>query len=177
VAAGQWLGVVPPSVHFIGWGGTLDRYLLPLLPFSLLLLLWALRGQRLVLPLAWLVVVVLGGWSVAGTRDHLVWLQGVWSLADEATGLGIAATHLDAGAGWDGAHLYVAPPSPSLLPRTEDGPWWTELFAPRTDSSYVVAGDRLPGYSVVLERGYWSWLQRRWLPLYLLRRPDVPGPP
>ena len=74
--------MVPPSVHFIGWGGTLDRYLLPLLPFSVLLLLWALRGQRLVLPLAWLAVVVLGGWSVAGTRDHLVWLSSVWSLAD-----------------------------------------------------------------------------------------------
>jgi hypothetical protein len=80
-------------------------------------------------------------------------------------------------AGWDGFHLYAAPPSPSLRPRTPNPPWWAELFAPRTDSSYVIAGDRLPGYAVVLERSYWSWLQQRALPLYLLRRPGVAGPP
>ena len=177
IALGQVVGTVPPSIHFIGWGGTLDRYLLPLLPFALVLLLWAARGARPVLPLAWLAVVVMGAWSVAGTRDHLVFLDSVWSLAREANAMGIADTRLDAGAGWDGFHMYEQPPDPSIRPRTPNPPWWADLFAPRTDSSYIVAGARLPEYAVVLERGYWSWLQQRWLPLYLLRRPGIPGPP
>lgn len=177
VALGQLVGTVPASVHFAVWGGTLDRYLLPLLPYGVVLLLWALHGVRAVLPLAWLLVGLMGAISVAGTRDHLVWLDGVWSLAHEANELGVPDTRLDAGAGWDGLHVYVAPPNPSLRPRTPNPPWWADLFAPATDSSYVVAGDRLPNYAVVLEHDYWSWLRQRWLPLYLLRRPDVPGPP
>ena len=175
--AGQVVGTVPPSVHFIGWGGTLDRYLLPLLPFALLLLLWAMRGLRPVLPVAWLAVLLMAAWSVAGTRDHLVFLDSVWSVAREANAMGIADTRLDAGAGWDGFHVYQAPPDPAVQPRTPNPPWWAQLFAPATDSSYLVAGSRLPGHDVVLERGYWSWLQQRWLPLYLLRRPGVQVPP
>ena len=175
IALSQLAGTVPPSVHFIGWGGTLDRYLLPLLPFALLALLWTVGRARLLLPLAWLPVLAMAAWSVAGTRDHLAWLNGVWSIAQEANALGIPDTRLDAGAGWDGFHLYVSPPGrPS---RSLDPPWWADLFAPSTDSSYIVAGEHLPGYPVVLERSYWSWLHQRALPLYLLRRPGIDGPP
>jgi hypothetical protein len=177
VGAGQAIGTAPPSVHFIGWGGTLDRYLLPLLPFAILLVLWAMRSLRPLFPVACLAVLLMAAWSVAGTRDHLVFLDTVWSVAAEAQELGVADVRLDAGAGWDGFHVYEAPPDRAPEPQTRNGPWWTELFAPATDSSYVVAGARLPGYGVVLERGYWSWLQQRWVPLYLLRKPGDPGPP
>lgn len=177
IAVGQVAGTVPPSIHFSGWGGTLDRYLLPCLPFALLLVLWALREVPLSLPLAAGAVLVMGAWSVAGTRDHLVFVETVWSVAREANALGIPDTRLDAGASWDGFHVYERPPDPSAAPRTPNPPWWTALFAPQTDSSYVVAGAQLPGYTVLLERSYWSWLQHRPLVLYLLRRPDVTGPP
>ncbi|MGI9148391.1 MAG: hypothetical protein ACR2IK_17890 [Chloroflexota bacterium] len=177
VALGQLAGTVPPSVHFIGWGGTLDRYLLPLLPFAILLLTWAVRRVRVSLPVAWLAVALMGAWAVAGTRDHLMFLDSVWSLAAEANTLGVPNTRLDAGAGWDGFHVYVRPPDPALRPLTPNPPWWTELFAPQTDSSYVVAGAPLAGHAIVLERSYWSALQERWLSLYLLRRSGVQGPP
>jgi hypothetical protein len=209
VAVGQVVGTIPPSVHFISWGGTLDRYLLPLLPFCVVLLLAAwpgasaelprasavwpdasasavlpspstnlvVRGARTSLWLASAAVFVMGVWSVAGTRDHLAFLDGVWSLAYEANALGIDNLRLDAGSGWDGFRDYAAPPDLAVPPRTPDPPWWAELFAPRMDSSYVIAGQALPGYTVVTQGGYVSWLRHEWMPLYLLRRPDVAGPP
>jgi Dolichyl-phosphate-mannose-protein mannosyltransferase len=177
VGVGQVLGTLPSSVHFIPWGGTLDRYLLPLLPFCIVLLLAALRTARTSLALAWLAVAVMGAWSVAGTRDHLAFLDGVWSLASEANAMGIDNLHLDAGAGWDGFHDYQAPPDPAVHPRTPDPQWWAELFAPQMDSNYVIAGDALAGYTVVKQGGYFSWLRQQAMPLYLLRRPGVPGPP
>ncbi|MDP9358808.1 MAG: glycosyltransferase family 39 protein, partial [Chloroflexota bacterium] len=45
LAIGLWqvVGVLPPSFHYRNRGGSLDRYLLPLLPFAICLGLWALR--------------------------------------------------------------------------------------------------------------------------------------
>jgi hypothetical protein len=179
---GQALGTLPTAPNFMDWGAgwapTLDRYLLPLLPLSLALLVWGARGLRLSLTRVGLpLALAMAVFAVAGVRDHLVFLEGVWSLAGEANRLGVDNTRLDAGAAWDGFYVHVGPPDPDDPPRTRDGPWWTILFAPHTDSSYVVAGALLPGYTVVLERGYWSWLHQRREPLFLLRSPDVAGPP
>ncbi len=134
--------------------------------------------MRLALPVAWLVVAAYAVFAVAGTRDFLVYQQALWDLARYANSLGIPNTRLDAGAAWDGYHLYEQ----SLAdwhPRTPDPrPWWTGLFAPLTDSSYAVAASPVPDYSVVTRVEYSSWLQRNPpVYLYLLRRLDVPGPP
>jgi hypothetical protein len=177
VGVGQVLGTLPASVHFIGWGDTLDRYLLPLLPLGIVLLLWALRDVRLSAPIAWIAVLAMSLFAVAGTRDHLVFQQAVWSLAREANGLGVPNTRLDAGAGWDGFHLYERPPAPDAPIRRSDRPWWVEQYAPQTDSSYVVASTPLPQYSIVIERSYASWLHARPVSLYLLRRHGASGSP
>jgi len=177
IGVGQVLGTIPPSLHFINSGGTLDRYLLPLLPLGLIVLLWGMRELRPILPVACAAVLTMALWAVAGTRDHLVFLDTAWSLGEDAHRLGIPDNRLDVGAGWDGLHLYEHPPRSDSPSHTAHAPWWIDLFAPSTDSSYVVAGVALRDYSVVEERTYWSWLQRRSLSLFLLRREDVAGPP
>jgi hypothetical protein len=185
LSIGLWqaLGILPASYSFRTWDGSLDRYLLPLLPFGILLGFWALRGLRPLLPLGWVVVVAFALFAIIGTRDFLVFQQATWDLAARANALGIPNTRLDAGTSWDGYHLYEYSQANRIAPRTPDGPWWpgrpwwTGLFAPATDSSYVVASDPLPDFAIVEEVTYSSWLQRRALPLYLLRRPDVDGPP
>jgi hypothetical protein len=169
IAALQVAGTVPTSAHFIHGGGTLDRYLLPLLPFCIVLLVWSLVSLRAPILVACVALAVSGAWSVAGTRDHLVFLDSVWSLAYEAEAMGIPATQIDAGAGWDGFNVYTAPPDRPPAPRTPNGPWWTQYFAPADDSTYVVAGGLVPGRTVIVETGYWSWLHQRELPLYLLK--------
>jgi hypothetical protein len=169
IGALQVAGTVPPSVHFISWGGTLDRYLLPLVPFCIVILVWSLATVRPPLLVACVALIVSGAWSVGGTRDHLVFLDSVWSLAHEVQAMGIPTTQLDAGAGWDGFNLYTAPPDRSPPPRTPNPPWWATIFAPATDTTYVIAGGLVPGRTVIVETHYWSWLQQRELPLYLLK--------
>jgi hypothetical protein len=179
IGLGQVLGVMPPSYHYIGWAaGSLDRYLLPLVPLTIALALWALRGVRMVLPLAWIVVAALALFSVAGTRDYLVFMRAVWAMGEEATAAGVPLDRLDAGSGWDGYHLYEYGLEHRIRSRTpKGGPWWVYFYAPATDSAYVVAGKALPGYRVIRKQPYSSWLQRQPTNLYFLHRAGIPWPP
>ncbi|MDP9470159.1 MAG: hypothetical protein M3Q71_05740, partial [Chloroflexota bacterium] len=173
LAIGLWqvVGVLPPSFHYRNRGGSLDRYLLPLLPFAICLGLWALRDVRLVRPVTWLVVAVFAAYSVTGTRDYLVYMDEVWDLARYANATGVVNERLDAGSGWDGYHLYEQGLATNITrARTRNGPWWVYFYAKATDSTYVVASKPLQGYDVVTERVYSSWLGSSPSRLYLLRR-------
>ncbi|MGH2532782.1 MAG: ArnT family glycosyltransferase [Thermomicrobiales bacterium] len=179
ILIGQVAGVLPPSYHYLNRGGSLDRYLLPLLPLGIALTLWAVRDLRLVRPVAVTVIAGFALFSVAATRDYLTYMDAVWDVAREANDAGVAETQLDAGAAWVGYHLYTDgrdqgiewPKSPA--PR----PWWLSFYGKPSDASYVVAGERIRGYQVVWERPYDSWLSREPTVLFLLRRDDVTGPP
>jgi hypothetical protein len=121
--------------------------------------------------------------AVTGTRDFLVFQRATWDLARQANQLGVPNTRLDAGASWDGYHLYdnsiydesTLARGPATPPRGL--PWWLSLFAPATDPSYVVASEPLPRHTVVRRVEYSAWLHRGPVYLYLLRRPGVSGPP
>jgi len=181
VLVGQAGGVLPPTFHFQNpvpgaiLTITLDRYLLPLLPLALALVVWALAGMRLPAWPAWAVTAVLAAVSVAGTHDFLVFQRSTWDLATATNRAGVDAHHLDGGAQWDGVHLYqdgVEVPDP--LP---DRPWWVNLFAWTDDSTYVVSTVPLPGYVEVRRVPYDTWLPPADQALLLLRRPDAPPPP
>ncbi len=64
-------GVVPQSLLFRNWVISLDRYLLPLLPFAIVLALWALKDARFNEPVAWTVLAILAAVSITSTRDAL----------------------------------------------------------------------------------------------------------
>ncbi|MFT4039562.1 MAG: hypothetical protein QM692_15350 [Thermomicrobiales bacterium] len=179
IGLGQVAGVLPPSFHYIGWtAGSLDRYLLPLAPLVIALALWALRSARIVVPLGWVLAAAMLVFSIAGTRDYLSYLRAVWSLADEAVTRGVSLQQLDAGAGWDGYHLYEYGVENRIRSRTpRGGPWWVHFYAPATDSTYVVSGKPRKGYLQVASRPYDSWLEDDATTLYLLRRPWAPWPP
>src|SRR4051794_37663734 len=178
IGLGQVIGVFPPSYHFLGWSaGSLDRYLEPLAPVAVALALWGLRERPLALPAGWIVAVALALFAVAGTRDELVWMRSVWSLADEALAAGVPKDRLDAGASWDGYELFEYGRANNIAPRTPGGPWWVYLFGPATDSTYVVAGQPIGGYDVIAERPYSAWLSPDPTEIFLLRRQGEPGPP
>jgi hypothetical protein len=183
IAGWQAVGVLPQSFSFRDWtfrglpAPTLDRYLLPLLPFAICLLLWAVRDLRFSMVIATAVVGAFALFAVAGTRDSLVYLNAIWRTAERANALGVDNTRLDAGAAWDGVHLYEYSRDNNIQVRSPGGAWWLYVFAPATDSSYVVAGDLLPNHVEVLRTEYSSWLQPEPVYLYLLRRDDVAGPP
>ncbi len=179
VGLGQVIGVMPPSYHYIGWAaGSLDRYLLPLVPLAIALALWAMGSVRIALPLGWLIAAALALFAIAGARDYLVFMSAVWDLGEEAVAEGVPLERLDAGSSWDGYHLYEQGLENRIRSRTpKGGPWWVYFYAPATDSSYVVASKPLPRHRIVAKRPYSSWLQRKPTHLYLLRRWDAPWPP
>lgn len=155
----------------------LDRYLLPMLPFAIALGVGAASRLRLRWEPAAVALVPVALFAIAATRDGLVFQSTVWTEARRANAMGVANTKLDAGAAWGGHHLFEYSVEHDIDIQTPNGPWWTIIFAPATDSSYVIGTGPPPGWSVVHERAYSSWLQRQPTKMFVLRRPDVAGPP
>jgi hypothetical protein len=180
VALGQVAGVMPPSFHFRNWIISVDRYLLPLLPFAIALLLWSLRGVRLAQPVGWLALAVVAAFSVVGTRDFLTFQKATWDYARYANyDLGIPLTQLNGGAPWDGYFLHEYGDTWNIPQQSVGGPWWNNLFATATDSTYVISGSpNAPGdgtYVMVGQREYSSWLNSEPVYLYLMQRVALPA--
>lgn len=177
VALWQAAGTFPPSYHYIGWtAGSLDRYLLPLLPFTICLALWTLRGRRLFLPAAWGIVVAFALFATAGTRDYLGYMRTVWSVATDAVAAGVPYDQLDAGAAWDGYYLYESTEHFERSRSPRGSPWWVFFYGRPTDSSYVVSTAHRRDYIPVWRRSFDPWLGDP-IPVYLLRRPYRLWPP
>jgi hypothetical protein len=177
IAAWQIAGVVPQSLLFRNWIISLDRYLLPLLPFAILLTLWALQDVRIVSAIGWVVIALVAAFSIAGTRDVLVFQSNVWDMARSLNAQGVSNVKIDAGYPWDAYHLWEYSTENDIPKQTPDGSWWTDVYATATDSTYVVAGGPLHGYDIITTRPYSAWLQREPVQLHILRRHGVPGPP
>ena len=175
ITLGQVAGDLPPSFHFRNWIISVDRYLLPLLPLTLCLGFWALRGLRPSFGAAWVIVAISALISIAGTRDFLEFQNATWQVARAAIEGGVPMTALDAGAAWDGYALYDYSVAHHLAPQTPDGPWWTNLFAPATTSDYVVSTAPLDGYQEVGHQEVPNWLDPHPTFVYLLQRAE-PAP-
>lgn len=173
IAAWQVVGVVPQSFLFRNWIISLDRYLLPLLPGAVVLVLWALDRWPLRQEIAWTLVAAVALFSAAGTRDVLVFQSDVWSLANQLNQRGVPNTRIDAGYAWDAYHLWEFQDKFDIPAQTPDGTWWTDVYARPTDSTYVIAGGPLPGYQILSAHPYSSWLQRDPVALYVLRRENA----
>jgi len=182
----QIIGVLPQSFTFQNWtfrgynAPSLDRYLLPLLPLAVILLLWAIREVRVILPAAWILALGMAIFSIVGTRDFLVFHTAVWDLARQLNREGVPNTMIDAGAGWDGYQLYDYSVANNITTSVA-APWWIGLFAPADTADYIIAGaprdDFSDRYQSIGQIEYSTWLNPEPTYLYILRRDDVPGPP
>lgn len=182
----QILGVLPQSFTFRDWtfrglnAPSLDRYLLTLLPLAILLTLWAIREVRIAIPAAWALALIMAVFSIVGTRDFLTFHTTVWDLARDVTAEGVPLTKLDAGAAWDGYHLYEYSIANNIH-TSAPLPWWIGLFAPADTCEYIIAGaprdDFSNLYAPIRRSEYSTWLNPEPTYLYLLHRKDVPGPP
>jgi hypothetical protein len=178
LVAWQVVGAVPPSLLFRNWIISLDRYILPIMPFAILLVLWAINPVRIWSGVAWGLVAFVTLFSIAGTRDALVFQDNVWSLARQLNQQGVANTSLDAGYAWDAYHLWEFGVANGIAEKQFSGTWWTDVYAPATDSTYVIASTPLPGYRVLFQHPYSSWLKRGPVYLYVLQlEPPPPDPP
>lgn len=174
--AWQVVGVVTQSLLFRNWIISLDRYLLPLLPFILALLLWSLNNIKLSMPIGWTFAGLFAFYSIIGTRDVLVFQTDVWKLAGQLNAEGIPDTRLDAGYPWDAYHLWEFSEQYHIPRQTPDGSWWTDVYATATNSDYVISGAPLRGYDVIEVQPYSAWLQHDQVYLMVCRRQSLRPP-
>jgi hypothetical protein len=176
----QLVGIFPPSYHYLNRGVTLDRYLLPVIALLIIAVLWALRDVRLLQPVSWVLLAAVAVYSTMATRDYLVYMDAVWSMARYANENGVENDRLDAGSGWDGYHLYTIMLDENITrARSPQGsPWWVYFYAKPTDSSYIVATNPnvRQGYVTVESREYDQWLEDDPVSVYLLKRWHLPFP-
>jgi 4-amino-4-deoxy-L-arabinose transferase-like glycosyltransferase len=171
-------GVIPPSFHYLRRNYSLDRYLLPLLPLAIALLLWALRDVPIAQWLGWLTVGAFAVVNVAVTRDYLVFMDTVWETADRAVAAGARHDQVDAGAAWDGYHLYTYGLENDITrARTRGGPWWMTFYGLASDSTYMVSSKPQQGYVLVAVFQYETWLPSATREVYLLRKAEAPPLP
>lgn len=180
VALWQFVGMLPPSYHYLNRGISLDRYMLPLIPLAIALVLWAVRDVPMLQPATWVGVALFAVISTAGTRDYLVFMDAIWDMGRYANTQGVANTQLDAGSGWDGYHLYTKMLDEDITKaRSPKGsPWWLYFYAKPSDSTYIVTTNPYQrGYRVVAKREYDQWLEDEPVYVYLMRNADAPWPP
>ncbi len=156
-----WLGVLllaPPSY---------DRYLIPVLPLVLLVVLAHMGPPRMI---AWIGAGVLTVSAVIGVHDYLAWNRTRWDVLQELTERHeIAEQHIDGGYEWAGWHFAwkgVPEHEPSAISRAL--PWWIRLWAPQIDPCFVISLSPLPGYTVLTTQRCATWLPG-WR-IYLLER-------
>lgn len=171
IACFQALGVVVPALKV---GFPWDRYLLPVLPLALALVLWAVREARVWTSVAWALVTISAFVAIVGTRNFLVIQSGAWDLARDAVQAGVPVTKLDAGAGWDGYWTYEQhhPPAQPVSPRPYQV-WWLNLWGHAIDPIYVVSGGEIEGYRVVRKRSVSRWFREDYT-IFLMHREGEP---
>lgn len=161
-----------------------DRYLLPALPFAVVVVVWAARDARLPAAPAWVAAGALAAFAVAGTHDHLAYQSATWEMGRRAVASGVAHDDLDAGAAWDGYHLFdgfdpaardpevlAGLSAPLLLSEHDVIAWWVGFYNLEMTGRYVVSAEPLVGFEVVDRLEYSSWLQDDPTAVYLLRSP------
>lgn len=173
IAWWQALGVFVASHWFRKDLISIDRYVLVLMPFAICLFLRRFGKLDFSRGAAWALTALIAIFTVAGTRDFVVFHQEVWNLAADARRMGIPANKLDAGASWDG---YFVSDGTNIVrqTKTQNPPWWIVEFAPQIDSTYLVSTSPVDGYSAFLRRRYSQWLHSEDTYLYLSQRG---GPP
>ena len=104
-------------------------------------------SYRLALPA--LLLVLLAGFSIAGTRDYLAWNRARWTLLREIAADGTTPRRIDGGFEFNGWHLY----DPAYVATPDKSWWWVER------DEFVVAFGPIPGWEIVRERTFSRWLR------------------
>jgi 4-amino-4-deoxy-L-arabinose transferase-like glycosyltransferase len=159
-------GAVAPSVTF-SEAISLDRYILPLLPFTIALTVWACSRLRLS-PIALVAgLLVMSSFAVVATRDNLEFHSAIWEMDRYARAHGVSDTELDGGAGWTRYRLADRGRKVPLAPGAIAF-WWV-IADNRTSARYAVFGAPNPAYEVVRKRSYSQWLQSGSDSVYLVK--------
>jgi hypothetical protein len=176
----DWLWLMAAVTGVVYWAAILlllnsngyffDRYLLPLVPIALILLMRGGAESGPAFGSIWrtgaasLILVLIGGLTVAATRDYLEWNRTRWiALRHLTNDLNIPATRIDGGYEFNGTYLY----QPGLHSPPGKSYWWVH------EDDYVLGSGPLPGYLEVAVYPVSKWLRTGPRQVVVLRRSDL----
>lgn len=126
--------------------GFLDRYLIALLPpVVAVAAAGSRRGRAGALVGAAVVLLLVGGFSVAATRDYFSWNRARWAALERLVAQGVPPSEIDGGFEFHGWFTY----DPAYRRDPARSWWWV------VDDRYVVAFGPLAGYREVDREPFW----------------------
>jgi 4-amino-4-deoxy-L-arabinose transferase-like glycosyltransferase len=153
-------------------GGLFDRHILiavlPLIPVLGILERFAAQAAEAPRPKltgaasgTYLALAALAYFSLTATHDYLQWNRIRWDFGTELLAQRVDPLTVSAGFEFNGWHNYD-----TFRARGGIGGvyhWWYDKRV------YLITMEPHPGYGVVARREYFSWLHRRFIPLYVLK--------
>lgn len=125
-----------------------ERYLVPLIPGLIILILDATRRAPFSMPAGALGIFIVAFISIALMRDYFAWNDLRWSVGRALLARGVAVEQLDGGYEWNGWHLYDA--SVEYI-RTHNLEMAIDPWKYLLDPAYMIAFQPAPNYHVVQE--------------------------
>lgn len=146
---------------------TFDRYLLPFIPLSAIILLSEIKKeQKIRLPVYigyCIVVIAMGLFSSALTHDYFEWNRSRWQATDYLTkDLKISPHKIDGGYEFNGWTIGTYYPDD---PKNPNKSWW---FV--DDDEYVVAFHNFDGYTIIKNYPYQNYVPYEIKNIYILHR-------
>lgn len=141
-----------------------DRYLIPLIPLTMLVWIDALPSRMVASPGTLALIVVGGLWSVAGTREYMSWNVARWAATQDLQRQGVPDTEVDAGFEINGLRHFEAYflRTHQLIPL--GGAFWITHARYQLSFWPTAAGCR-----TWARYPYWTWAPRTDAAIYVLR--------
>ena len=147
-------------------GGLFDRHVLAATyPLALFLAVLHSRSAETARPtalLAGVLTAILAWVSIAGTHDYLAWNRIRWQMGNELLARGVDPLQIAGGFEFNAWHNYDTFRARGQVARVFH--WWYD------NPGYLISMDVEPGYQLLRKTEYGSWLHRRPIALYLLKK-------
>ena len=159
-------------VYFLplGLGYFFDRYLLLLLPLSIIMVLTSIvkvNGFKLNVEIdifALLSIALIGIFTICITHDYLSWNRIRWQALNDLTQQEIAPNRIDGGFEFNGWYLYD-PNYPVYDARAANFAWW---WVERDD--YIIDFNKIEGYDVAKQYPLENWFPFRFNSIFVLKK-------
>lgn len=151
-----------------------DRYLVPAVPLLAAGLAAALVPSQAVEPgratkaVSVVLIVAMAAFSIAGTHDYLAWNRLRWQMLDDLMqSHHLTAADIDGGFEFNGMLGY----DPNYVASEGKSSWWIQR------DTWQIGFGGVPGYSIVEQRSYPTWLPNGPGHLVVLKKNDVATSP
>ena len=154
----------------LGLGYFFDRYLLLLLPLSMIMVLTSIgkidNFQPIKINSALLSIALIGIFTIGTTHDYLSWNRIRWQALNDLMQQEISANRIDGGFEFNGWYLYDPNYSIYNARKAKLVWWWVE------QDDYIIDFNKIEGYDVAKQYPLKNWFPFQSDSIFVLRSPN-----